>query len=482
MNAAFSQRLIAGVALAAALALTGCSQAPPLQLPIIAMPAGYREAAPWVRAQSADELPRPDWWTLYGDPELDALQQRLIAGSPDLAAALARYQQARAAVGQVRASQLPSVGASLNTQRLEQSDRRPLRVLGPNSPDQYNSTTLGVDIGYEVDLWGRVESQVSASVAGEQAAGADLAAARLVLQAQLADSMMQLRGLDREAALLRETDAALSAALDTVKRRHAGGIASGLDLARAEALLASTRSQARQSAANRAVVEHLIAALVGEPASSFTIAPRTPELLVPEVPIGVPSMLLQRRPDISAAERRVAAANASVGVARAAFFPAVMLNASLGLQSGDASKLLQASNLFWALGPTLVQSLFDGGRRRAEAERVHAALDESAARYRGVVLVAFQQVEDQLVLQREYAAAAEAEAQALAAARRSLELASARYREGVASYLEVVTSQTAMLQAQRSALDLVTRQRRASVQLVRALGGGWTGDALSVSR
>jgi NodT family efflux transporter outer membrane factor (OMF) lipoprotein len=371
---------------------------------------------------------------------------------------------------------------SLNTQRLEQSDRRPLRVLGPNSPDRYGSTTLGVDIGYEFDLWGRVESQVAVGVASEQAAGADLAAARLVLQAQLADSLLLLRGLDREAVLLRETDAALNTALDTVKRRHAGGVASGLDLARPQAQLASTRSQARQSAAQRAIVEHLIASLVGEPASTFTIAPSAPELVLPDVPTGVPSMLLQRRPDISAAELRVAAANASVGVARAAFFPAVTLGAALGLQSADAGRFLQASNLFWALGPTLVQSLFDGGRRRAEAERVEAALEEAAARYRGVVLTAFQQVEDQLALQREYAAAATSEAAAVAAARRSLELASARYREGASSYLEVVSSQTALLQAQRGALDLTTRQRRASVQLVRALGGGWTGRPAAPDR
>jgi NodT family efflux transporter outer membrane factor (OMF) lipoprotein len=477
------RRLLAvGAACAVGLTLAGCTQAPPLRLPTLAVPQSYREAAPWVRAQSADELPRPDWWTLYGDPELDALQQRLIQGSPDLAAALARFQQARAAVGQVRAAQVPSVGLSLNTQRLEQSDRRPLRVLGPNSPDRYGSTTLGVDIGYEFDLWGRVESQVAVGVASEQAAGADLAAARLVLQAQLADSLLLLRGLDREAVLLRETDAALNKALDTVKRRHAGGVASGLDLARPQAQLASTRSQARQSAAQRAIVEHLIASLVGEPASTFTIAPSAPELVLPDVPTGVPSMLLQRRPDISAAELRVAAANASVGVARAAFFPAVTLGAALGLQSADAGRFLQASNLFWALGPTLVQSLFDGGRRRAEAERVEAALEEAAARYRGVVLTAFQQVEDQLALQREYAAAATSEAAAVAAARRSLELASARYREGASSYLEVVSSQTALLQAQRGALDLTTRQRRASVQLVRALGGGWTGRPAAPDR
>ncbi len=460
-----------------ACALAACSQAPTLKLPEVPVATAYKEAAPWTTAQPADQLPRDAWWTLYGDAELDALQQRLIANSPDLAAALARYQQSKAVTDQLRASQYPSLAASFNTQRDRQSQTRPLRVLGPTSPNEYTSSTLGLDLEYELDLWGRVRSLVSAGVAQDQAAQADLASARLALQAQLADSYLVLRGLDQDAALLRDTEAAYAKALDLTRQRHDGGIASGLDLARAQTQLESTRSQARQSQAQRAVVEHAIAALVGASPSAFSLAPQPAELPLPAVPTGLPATLLQRRPDIAAAERRVAAANASIGVARAAFFPAVTLSAMAGLQSNALGSLFEAPNLYWAIGPTLVMSLFDGGRRDAEVARVQAVLDENGARYRSVVIGAFQQVEDNLALLTDYGAAAESERAAVAAAKRSLAYAESRYREGAISYLEVVVSQTTTLQAQRSALDLSTRQRRASVQLIRALGGGWYADA-----
>ena len=465
--------------LAGALLVAGCAQAPPPKLPEVAVPASFREVAPWTAAEPADELPREAWWRLFGDARLDALQQRLVERSPDLAAAYARYEQARAATDQALALQSPTLNATLGVRRDQQSELRPLRVLSATSPDRYSTGTLGLGLDYEVDLWGRVKSQVEAGVALGQAAEADLATARLVLQAQLADSWVALRGLDREAVLLRDFEDALGRALGVVERRHAGGIASGLDLARAQGQLESTRSQARQSAAQRAVLEHAIAALVGEPASDFAIAPEPAELPLLRVPVGLPSTLLQRRPDIAAAERRVAAANASVGVARAAFFPAVMLSAQGGYQSSDLARFIRAPNIFWSIGPSLVANLFDGGRRKAEEARVLAVLDESGARYRGVVIAAFQQVEDNLALLDRYGSAAEAEGRAVAAAQRSLELANARYREGAASYLEVVTSQTAALQAQRSALDLSTRQRRAGVQLIRALGGGWSAADLS---
>jgi NodT family efflux transporter outer membrane factor (OMF) lipoprotein len=464
----------AWLGLVGALVAAGCAQAPPLKLPEVAVPESFREVAPWTPAEPADQLPREAWWRLFGDARLDALQQRLIERSPDLAAAYARYEQARAATDQALALQSPTLSASLGVRRDQQSELRPLRVLSATSPDRYSTATLGLGLDYEVDLWGRVKSQVDAGVALGEAAEADLASARLVLQAQLADSYVALRGLDREAVLLRDAEDALDKALAVVQRRHDGGIASGLDLARAQGQLETTRSQARQSAAQRAVLEHAIASLVGETASAFAIAPEPTDLPLPRVPPGLPSTLLQRRPDIAAAERRVAAANASVGVARAAFFPAVMLSAQGGYQSSDLARFIRAPNIFWSIGPSLVANLFDGGRRKAEEARVLAVLDESGARYRGVVIAAFQQVEDNLALLDRYGAAAESEERAVAAAQRSLDLANARYREGAASYLEVVTSQTAALQAQRSALDLATRQRRAGVQLIRALGGGWS--------
>lgn len=469
-------RNAAGRALSAALVLlaSACStQAPPLKLPDV--PLAERFSGPAERDGAALQADR--WWALYQDPELDGLQQRLLQASPDLAAALARHQQARATSEQLRAAQGPTIGTSLNLQHNRQSEMRPLRVLGPNSPDTYASNTLGLDLAYEIDLWGRVRDQVAAGVAQERAAWADLAAARLALQAQLTDQLIVLRGLDHDGALLADAEAAYAKALELVTQRHNAGIASGLDVARAQQQLDSTRSQRRQSRAQRELVEHGLAALIGDSASTFRIDARPVPLALPAIPVGVPAALLQRRPDIAAAAMRVAAANATVGVAQAAFFPTLNLSVVGGLQSSELSRLIAAPNLFWAVGPTLAANLFDGGRRQAETARARAALDEAGARWRGVVLGAFQQVEDSLALLDHYGAAATSERAALAAAQRGLELATRRYGEGTSSYLDVLTAQTATLQARRSAADLATRQRRASVQLVRALGGGWVEDA-----
>lgn len=453
----------------------GCGTTPPeLRVPEIAAPSAYREAGAWIAARPADNLPRDAWWTLYRDPELDQLQQRLVANSPDLAAALARFDQANAIVDQARAAESPSIGGGLALQRLRQAELRPLRVLGPASPNEYGSYTLGMDVGYELDLWGRVRQNVTAGVESAKAAQADLESARLSLQAQLAESVLVLRALDRDRAILDEVVAAYAKALELVRVRVQGGIAPGMDASRAETQLESARSLSRQAAAQRALVEHSIAALVGESASTFSMPPRVVEHALPVVPPGVPSELLQRRPDVAAAQRRMAAANASVGVAQAAFFPTVNLAGSIGYQSSNFSRFIRAPNLFWAVGPAMFLSLFDGGRRDAEVARTRAVLEESAARYRGVALGAFQQVEDGLALLSNYGEAAASERRALAAAERTLQLATTRYREGASSYLDVVTAQTAALQARRNALDLDTRQRRASVQLVRALGGGWS--------
>lgn len=468
----------AGLVMALAAALGGCSFAPPLAVPEVPVATAYKEEAPWTQARPADELPREAWWTLYGDAELDALQKRLIANSPDLAAALARYQQALAYSDQLRAGLFPRVAATGSALQNRQAEQRPLRVLGPGSPDEYGAYSLGVQVDYEFDLWGRIRNQVASGTAAEQASQADLESARLSLQAQLADYYIALRGFDRQAALYNQTVDAYAKALELTQTRHEGGIASGLDVARAQTQLESTRAQVGLTLAQRALVEHAIAALVGESASSFAIEPRVADIRLPNIPAGLPSTLLQRRPDIAAAQRRIAAANANIGVGRAAWFPAVTLSGTAGFQSTTAGSLLRASNVFWTIGPSLFLTLFDAGRREAELAQKRAELDETGARYRSVVLGAFQQVEDNLALLNHYRAAAEAEQSAVAAAQRSLELATGRYRDGAANYLEVVTAQAAALLAQRDALDLDTRQRRASVQLVRALGGGWSAEAL----
>jgi len=461
-------------ALAVGAALIGCAQPPKLELPAVSPAPAYKEArAPWVMAGTQTLLAWDGWWKAYGDAELDALEQRLIDNSPDLASALARYDQARAATDSLRAAQSPTVNSSLNVQRDRQSERRPLRVLGPTSPNWYTSATLGLDASYELDLWGRVRQLVAGGIAAEAAARADLASARLQLQAQLADSVVALRGLDRDDELLADAESAYQRALDLIAQRHAAGIASGLDLARAEGQLQAARSQRKQSQAQRALLEHAIAALVGADASSFAMPPNPAELALPVIPTGVPSTLLQRRPDIAAAQQRVAAATASLGVARTAYYPSFTLSGQGGFQTSDLAHFVEAPNLFWAIGPTLAFNLLDGGKRKADEARAQAALEETAQKYRSTVLTAFQQVEDQLALLDHYGQALEAERANVAAADRSLALATNRYKAGAAGYLEVVTSQTAGLTARRSASDLATRQRRASVQLVRALGGGW---------
>ncbi len=460
-----------------ALACAACAQEPVLKLPQVPAAAAFKEAqAPWVAAEPSAPIAWDGWWQAFGDAELDALEVRLVQNSPDLASALARYRQAQAVTEGLRGAQVPTVSASLNAQRDRQSELRPLRVLGPTSPNEYNSATLGLNVDYELDIWGRVQAQVAGGLANERAAEADLAAARLSLQAQLADTWLALRGLDQQAQLLQDTEKAYARALDLIQRRHDAGIAAGLDLARAQGQLESARSQRSQLQAQRAVMEHAVAALVGANASDFAVSPKVTELNLPAVPTGLPSTLLQRRPDIAGAQERLRAANAQVGVARAAIFPAVTLNAQGGYQSSDFGRFLQAPNLFWALGPNVLFTVFDGGRRKAETARSEAALEESAQRYRGTVLAAFQQVEDQLALIARYGDALKSEREAAAAAARAQTLADNRYRAGAVSYLEVVTSQTTELQARRNVLDLSTRQQRASVQLVRALGGGWAGN------
>ena len=466
-----AQGLAAG-ALAAAMTLSGCSTAPKLTMPDVPIAAAYKEAAPWTPAQPADALPRGNWWTMFGDADLNELQMRLLQHSPDLAAALARYHQAKAFSDQLRSGLFPSLALGANAQRDRQSNMRPLRGL--TQPNDYNSLTAGVEVDYEFDLWGRIRNEVSAGRAQAQASSADLESARLSLQAQLADDYLVLRGLDRQVATLNETVKAYESALELTQTRHDGGIASGLDVARAQTQLGTSRSLAAQTLALRAVAEHAIAALVGESASEFSIPPKLAQIELPQVPVGVPATLVERRPDIAAAERRIVASNASVGVARAAFFPAVTLSATVGYQSAAAGNWINAPNMFWSIGPSLLFTLFDAGKRKAQVAQAEAALDEAGSQYRGVVLTAFQQVEDSLALVHNYRNAAIEEHSAVTAAERSLDFALTRYREGEVSYLEVVTSQTITLQTQLDSLNLDTRQQRASVQLIRSLGGGWT--------
>ncbi|ABE50638.1 efflux transporter outer membrane subunit [Methylobacillus flagellatus] len=453
--------------------LGGCSFAPELKLPEVPVAQAYKEMQPWVPAAPADQLPRGEWWKLYGDAELDALQEKLVAHSPDLSAALARYQQALAYSEQARADLFPSLSANGQAGRNRVSEHRPL--VPPNAviPPTYSNYSIGLQASYELDLWGRVRNTVKAGVAEAAAMQADLESVRLSLQAQLTDNFIVLRGLDQQLHILEETVQANDKALSITKARHEGGIVPGLDVSRAEAQLETARSQLAQARAQRAVVEHAIAALVGESPSNFAIASRLDTIALPHVPPGLPSTLLQRRPDIAAAQRRVAAANASIGVARTAYFPALSLSAAFGYQSISTGNWLTAPSNFWSIGPGMLFQLFDGGRRKAQLAQAEAVLNETGARYRGVVLEAFQQVEDSLVRLHHYQAAADAEQAAAEAAQKSMAFAMNRYREGAANYLEVTAAQTQALETQRAVVTLKVSQLRTSVELIRALGGDW---------
>lgn len=474
-----ADRLLAGVA--AALWLGGCSLAPTYHTPSLPpLPATFKEAGTaWRVASPADQTSRGDWWSVYSDGTLAQLESKLDSDNPSLAAALARYDTARAYESQLQSGLFPHFGVMANPIRARQSDNRPLR--GSNEPNEYDSETVGAGANYDIDLWGRIRNEVSQGRALSEAAKADLASAKLSLEAQLADDYVRLRGYDRQAGILDDTLKAYQRALTLTENRHAGGIASGMDVSRAQAQLHDAQAQVTDVQAQRALVEHAIASLVGEPASSFSLAPKREELDVPVTPIGVPSTLLERRPDIAAAERRVYAANAGIGVARAAFFPDLSLSGSYGFQNTGFTNLLAIGNRFWALGPLATLDIFDGGLRRAKVREAHAEFAEASADYRQTVLGAFREVEDDLVLLRDLGVEAGQEDQAVAAAQKTQSIATNRYREGIVNYLDVVTAQTAALSAERSAETIRTRRLQASVDLIRALGGGWTRESAGIA-
>jgi NodT family efflux transporter outer membrane factor (OMF) lipoprotein len=457
------------------LLLGGCSLTPPLKTPEIPTAVAYKELGPWTQAQPADRLPRDHWWALYGDAELDELQKRLIAGNPTLAAALANYAQARAISNQARAGLFPTLGVGAGIERDRESINDPIR--GPTAPTEYNNNSVGGSVSYELDLWGQIRNEVAAGEANAAASAADLENARLSLIAQLADDYIQLRSLDRDGAILDETVRAYARALSLTEQRHDAGIAPGLDVSQAQTQLNVARSQAAQTLAQRALMEHAIAALLGVSASTFSITPEIVDLDLPRIPTGVPSTLLERRPDIAGAQRRMIAANANIGVARAAYFPSLTLGAQGGFQSGAFSNWLSAPSSFWAVGPNALLSVFDGGLRRAQVAQARAEFAASAANYRGTVVSAFQQVEDSLATLNHYHDASLNEKAAVNAAQRTLDFSMALYVKGAVDYLNVVTSQTAVLQTQLDALSLDTLQLRASVDLIRALGGGWESPA-----
>ncbi|MFI4914581.1 MAG: efflux transporter outer membrane subunit [Steroidobacterales bacterium] len=466
--------------------LTGCSLIPAYRAPANPAPPQYKELASesnaaegWQVAHPADRSPRGDWWREFGDATLDALEAKVDASNPDLAAAADRYQQAHALALEARSTLLPTVSLQGWSDTDRQSDHRPLRSA--SQPDSYHDDLLGASASYEFDLWGRVRSTVTAGAATAQAASADLESVRLALHVELAVDYIALRAQDALRSLLEQTVDAYGRALKMTSTRFQGGISSGLDVAQAQTQLETARANLTDIIERRALLEHAIATLTGELASNFSIGyfstrPGTLDLKLPDVPVAMPATLLERRPDVAAAERRMAADNAAVGIARAAFFPRITLAAVAAFESTQAAGLLGTPNRFWAIGPQGVLTLFDSGYRTAAVAQARAQFDEASNRYRSTVLSAFQEVEDALARQTALRKELDQQNAARSSAERALQLAMNRYEAGAVNYLQVVATQIIALQAERAALDLQTRQLQASVYLVRALGGGWQAD------
>jgi len=432
----------------------------------------YKEADGWKAAEPSDNLPRGQWWAILGDPELQALEEQVAEANQNLKIAEARLREARAMVRFNRAALFPTISTSFGASSIRDSANRPFVPPGLNTGSS-GDLLFSLDMSYEIDLWGRVRRTVAAARQEAQATAADLETARLSLQAELAMDYFALRAADAQKQLLDETVKAFEAALRLTTNRFEGGAAPKSDVAQAQTQLDTTRAQATDVTVQRAQLEHAIATLIGKPPAAFSLPSRPLDTRPPDIPVGLPSQLLERRPDIAAAERRVAEANEQIGIAKAAYYPTVMLNASVGFEGSSFGNLLNASSLLWAVGASITQTIFDGGRRRATSDTARAAYDATVAAYRQTTLTAFQQVEDNLAALRILEQEAQEQRRAVESAQQSLQLFTNRYRGGVDNYLQVITAQTATLANQRTEIDILGRRMAASVLLVKALGGGW---------
>jgi NodT family efflux transporter outer membrane factor (OMF) lipoprotein len=435
--------------------------------------AAFKESGDWQVASPADTVPRGAWWLRFQDSDLDDLEAQVSASNQSLKASLARLEQARAQTQAARSSWFPTLTADAGATRARTSLNIPSYVPGRTATT--NLFTVGGDLSYEIDLFGRVRNTVANARDSEQASAGDVAALDLSVHAELANDYFMLRGLDVEQLLLDQTVADYARALQLTQNLYNGGAAPISDVQQAEAQLQSARTQAEDTRLHRAQTEHAIAVLVGREASDFSLPARTAATLaaLPQIDPGLPSQLLERRPDVAAAERRVAAANANIGVARAAFFPSFNLFASGGLQSSQSSNWMLAPSQFWSIGPQAMLTLFDGGLHRAQSAQAHAAYDEQVANYRGAVLTAYQDVEDNLAALRQLQLESVSEAAAVKATQGALDQANLRYKGGIVTYLEVVTTENAALQARLSAVDIQIRRANSTVLLIKALGGDW---------
>jgi len=466
---------LASFALLCAL-ISGCTVGPDYVRPEAEAPARYKELNGWKTAQPQDGAIRGNWWELYNDAQLNELASQIEISNQSLAAAQAQFRQARAMVQAARAGYFPTVTAGIAASRYKNSQTT------PNTSQSFvgtaNNFLAAGDVSWEIDVWGRVRRNVEASQATAQASAAEVASVRLSMQAELAMDYLQLRGLDAQSKLLQETIVAYQQALDLTTLLFKGGAASEADVVQAQAQLKTTQAQAIDIGVQRAQLEHAVAVLIGKPPANFAIPPSPLAALPPPVPAGVPSQLLERRPDIGAAERMMAAANAQIGVAEAAYYPTISLSAIAGFSSQSASNWFAWPSRFFAVGPAVGEALFDGGLRGALTASARAAYDGTAASYRQTVLTAFQEVEDNLAALRILEQEATVQNDAVSAAQRSVALTTDQYKVGIVSYLNVVTAQAFALSDQRTAVDIATRRMTSSVLLVKALGGGWRASEL----
>jgi len=474
-------KLLAAVASLAL--LSACAVGPDYVRPNVAQPTSYKEAAGWKTAQPRDAEIRGNWWEAYNDPLLNTLQQQVNVGNLTLAQAEAAYRQAQAAVQSARSEYFPTVGASFDVTRSSSATVNNNQVTSTSTSNTRGARTnhsLSLNASWEADLWGRIRRSVEASSNSAQASAADLENVRLSMQAQLAQDYFQLRALDTQQQLLDRTLADYERSLKLTQNQYAAGVVARANVVQAQTQLKNAQTQALDIGVQRAQLEHAIALLVGKAPAEFSIAPAALAASVLDVPLALPSALLERRPDIAAAERRLAAANAEIGIAKSAYFPSLGLSANGGYQSSTMANLLSLPNRFWSIGPSLALTLLDGGARRAQTDQAIAAYDQNVAVYRQTVLTGFQEVEDNLAALRILEQEAQTQDEAVQLARQSVAIATNQYKAGVTSYLEVITAQTTALNSEINAVNILNRRLTASVLLIKALGGGWhvpTADA-----
>ena len=453
--------------------LAACTVGPDYVKPTAVVPAAYKEATGWKAAQPRDNCIKGAWWEIFNDPQLNALEEQVKISNQNIIAAEAQFREARALVQQARAGYFPTITAGASFTRTRSGVVSGTGGNASGSTGAISNYQLPVNVSWEPDVWGRVRRMVEASQANAQASAADLGATQLSIQGELAQDYFQLRTLDAQKQLLDATVSDYQKSLELTKYLYAQGVDSSSDVLQAETQLKTTEAQAIDVGVQRAQMEHAIALLAGKPASDFSIPVAALSAVAPAIPVGLPSELLERRPDIAAAERLVASANAQIGVAQSAFYPNITLSATGGFESTDLSKWLTWPSRFWSIGSAISETVFDGGLRQAMTEQARAAYDASVASYRQAVLTGFQEVEDNLAALRILEQEAGVEDEAVKAARQSVVVITNRYKAGTVSYLNVIVAQSAELANENTAVNILGRRMGASVLLIEALGGGW---------